>query len=178
MSDTGNGAGHSPVPTRDFEDYVALGVKLVENRNSNAWQLGDLAVDFMKNFAVKPGRPADPNIPTLSDLAGAWDVEIQRVSEWRSVSAFYNPNLRMNEVSWSHHNMARRASEDVEEALELLEMAVNLHFSVAEFRRYLNGTLYEGDLWVEQLPEHLRMYAPEGTQKVWIVLKKYHEVGT
>lgn len=160
----------------EFGDYVALGTELVKDRDNNAWQLGDLARDFMQNFEVKQGRPVDQNAPTLSDLAGAWDVEIQRVSEWHKVAAFYpDNNLRMSGVSWSHHNMARRASDDVEEALELLRIAQEQHFSVAAFRRYLNGILYEGEADPRELPARLYQFLPDGTRTVWLVIKKTGE---
>lgn len=150
----------------EFAEYVAAGVDLMTTRNANSWALGDLAADF----EVKIGRPSDPDAPTLSDLAAGWDVEVQRVSEWRLVSAFYPVNLRMNgDLSWSHHNLARRASGgDLEQALELLSIARAQHMGVAAFRRFCAGVYFEGPVSVDDLPVPLQGFVPTGADKVWL----------
>lgn len=149
----------------DFIDYVALGRALMQARNTNSWALGDLAVDF----EIKVGRPSDEDAPTLSDLASAWDVETPRVSEWRSVAAFFPGNLRMNELSWSHHNLARRASGgDLEQALELLRIAAVMNMGVSAFRRYCAGMYFEGPVAVDALPIELQMLVPDGESLVWL----------
>jgi len=159
----------------EFSDYVEQGHALMDTRNANSWALGDLALDF----EVKIGRPADPDAPTLSDLAAAWDVETQRVSEWRLVSAFYPVNLRMNgDLSWSHHNLARRASGgDLEEALELLRIAAVMHLGVAAFRRYCAGLYFEGPVEVDALPIELQMLVPDGAAQVWVTFGKMKDAG-
>ena len=149
----------------EFADFVAAGVELMTTRNANSWALGDLAVDF----EVKVGRPSDPAAPTLSDLAAAWDVETPRVSEWRSVAAFFPGNLRMNELSWSHHNLARRASRgDLEQALTLLDIARVQHMGVAAFRRFCAGLYFEGTIPVADLPDPLQGLVPDGERLVWL----------
>lgn len=158
----------------DFIDYVDQGRALLDTRNANSWALGDLAVDF----EVKVGRPSDEDAPTLADLASAWDVETPRVSEWRSVAAFFPGNLRMNELSWSHHNLARRASGgDLEEALELLSVAQAQHMGVAAFRRYCAGLYFEGPVAVEDLPRALRLLVPDGDGEVWLTFGRMKDAG-
>ena len=159
----------------EFADFVAAGVMLMQTRERNTWQLGDLAVDF----EVKVGRPTDPDAPTLGDLAAAWNVEVQRVSEWRLVSAFYPANLRLNgDLTWSHHNMARRASRgDLEQALELLRIAAVMNMGVAAFRRYCAGLYFEGPVEVDALPIELQMLVPDGAAQVWVTFGKMKDAG-
>lgn len=161
----------APAP-QDFEDFVDAGLVLVHKRDDNAWALGDLAVAFVDAFPVHPGRPVDPEQPTLSDLAAGWDVEKPRVSEWHSVAAFFAPNVRRTNISWTHHNMARRASAgDINNAIELLDAVERLHLTVAAFRRYLGGIYYEGAVDYNRLPEELQAVVPAG-KKLWIVIKE------
>lgn len=155
----------------DFEDFVAAGVELIQARDTNAYALGDLCVEF----EVKVGRPNDPDAPTLSDLAHAWDVDTPRVSEWRNVARFYPPNVRTRELSWTHYNMARRASNgSLDNALELLDTADRLHMGVRAFRRYLDGTYYEGEIAHGELPARLQAIVPAGV-KLWVVLRRWRD---
>lgn len=153
---------------QDFEDFVSQGLELLHARDKNSWALGDLVVDF----EVKIGRPTDPDAPTLSDLASALDVELPRLSEWRSVAKFYPEKFRMNELSWSHHNMARRAANgDLPTAIRLLKLALSQHYGIAAFRRHLAGILYEGRRETRYLPDDLQMFAG-GDTEVWITIKR------
>lgn len=162
-----NGAGQSPAP-QDFEDFVSQGLELLHARDKNSWALGDLVGDF----EVKLGRPTDPEAPTLSDLASALDVELPRLSEWRNVAKFYPVKFRMNELSWSHHNMARRAAKgNLKEAQRLLNMAINQHYGVAAFRQHLAGILYEGRRETRYLPADLQVFAGNDAE-VWITIKR------
>lgn len=167
-----NGAGGVPAP-QDFEDFVDAGLALVQKRDGNAWALGDLAVGFMQAFPVIPGRPVDPEQPTLSDLAAAWDVQMPRVSEWHAVAAFFSPNVRTFELSWAHYNAARRAAGgDIKEGKRLLQEALDKKLGINAFKRFIKGEYYEGQVaWVE-LPPRLQAMVPAGTP-VWVVMKKY-----
>jgi hypothetical protein len=157
---------------QEFDDFVSAGLKLVKQRDKQAWQLGDLACEF----EVKVGRPSDPDAPTLGDLAHAWDVDTPRVSEWRSVAAFYPANVRTVELSWSHYNMARRRSDgSLENALELLDSAERLHLGIRPFKRFLNGEYFEGKVKRSDLAPHLQAMLPERIYEVWMTLKRITE---
>lgn len=152
---------------KEFSDFVDAGRQLIQKRDNNAWELGDLAVDF----EVTVGRPTDPGAPTLSDLAREWDVDTPRVSEWRNVAKFYPANVRtFEDLSWGHYNQARRASDgDLENALELLADAQRIHLGIRAFHRYVSGMYYEGE-WNGPLPEWLQALVPHGA-KLWVTVK-------
>ncbi len=161
---------------REFLDYVAEGRELLSTRNSNSWLLGDLLVEAVRDLDIKPGRPTDPDATTLGDLAAAWDVETPRASEWLSVASFYPDNIRTNELSWSHHNAARRASNGKQDnALELLAMAQDLHLGIAAFRRYLKGEYFEGYVERHELPARLQAVLPGSAPGAWLVMKRAEE---
>lgn len=157
----------------EFGEFVTAGVALMADRDRNSWALGDLA----RQFEIKLGRPDDPAAPTLSDLAAAWNVSTQRVSEWRHVAAFYPDPVRSSvDCPWEMWNMARRASQgSLSNALELLATARSLHLTVASFRRYLKGWYFEGRVETHDLPPYLQTLLPGGTRAVWVVMKRYEE---
>lgn len=161
---------------REFGDFVTAGLALVKSRDTNAWALGDIAVDFVDAFPVHPGRPVDPDQPTLSDLAAGWDVVTPRVSEWHSVAAFYAPNVRtFEDLSWAHYNAARRASgNDIENALELLADAQSKAMGINAFKRYLAGEFFEGEVAYDRLPPEIQAVVPRG-KKLWVVITEKHE---
>jgi hypothetical protein len=129
----------------------------------------------MDAFPVKPGRPIDPEQPTLSDLAAGWDVDKPRVSEWHAVAAFYEPNVRTIELSWAHYNAARRAADgSIDNAVELLLHAQSQAMGINAFKRWLNGEFYSGPVEFERLPPELQAIVPRG-RKLWIVIKEYEE---
>jgi hypothetical protein len=161
---------------RDFGDYVTEGRELLASRNTNSWQLGDLLVDAVRDLEIKPGRPTDENAITLSDLAREMDVETPRASEWLSVAQFYPANVRTAECSWSHYNMARRASNgSAANALELLATAQALHLGIAAFRRYIKGEYFEGYVERHELPPRLQAILPSAAPGVWVVMKRAQE---
>lgn len=154
----------------EYIDYVDRGVELLQKRDVNAWELGDLVVDF----EVTVGRPVDPEAPTLADLAISWDVSSQRMSEWRNTSKFFPTDVRTFGLTWSHYNMARRASGgELDNALELLDAAKRLHLGVRAFERYIKGIYYEG-AWQGELPEWLQGLIPHGVNP-WVTFKKAEE---
>jgi len=162
------------LPPREFVDFVAAGCQLVARRDNNAWELGDLCVDAVRELGIKPGRPTDPDAVTLSSLAAAWDVGTPRVSEWHAVADFYVSNVRTYEgLTWTHYNMARRASGgSLENAQELLSDAVNKHLGVNAFRRYLRGEYFEGEVAYRELPPRLQALVPDKTLQVWVVIRE------
>jgi len=155
-------------PPVEFADYVARGRELRQSRDSDTWELGDLAADF----EVKLGRPDNPDGFTLAMLANEWGVSRQRASEWRNVSAFYSTDVRTFPVSWEVYNIARRHSQnDLENALELLETAVTLHYTSArDFERFVRGILHEGVFHKNELPPRLHGILPDG--KLWVTIKR------
>lgn len=156
---------------KDFGDFVDEGRELMQARDTNAWALGDLACEF----EITVGRPkdGDKDVPTLSDLAREWDASTQRVSEWRNVASFYPTHVRTFDLTWSHYNQARRASDgDLNNALELLDMAVRLKMHVREFERYIKGIYFEGLVKVDQLAAGLRAMLPDSAREVWVTIKR------
>jgi len=154
---------------RDFSDFVSEGRDLMQARDKNSWGLGDLACEF----EVTVGRPTDPDAPTLGDLAHEWDASTQRVSEWRNCSAFYSTDARKYALSWSHYNQARRAADgEIDNALELLEMAMRLHMGTRAFERYIKGIYYEGTVKVCALDVGIQAMIPGGVKEVWLVVKR------
>jgi hypothetical protein len=152
---------------REFADFVAAGLELVAGRDRDTWALGDLATAF----DVRLGRPDDPEAPPLRNLARGWNVSPQRVSEWRNVAAFYPTAVRTFPVPWEMYNAARRAAEHrLDNALELLATAEEMHMGVTDFRRYLTGVLYEGPLQ-GPVPDWLRPFIPRGLRRLWLVVK-------
>lgn len=152
---------------KEFSDFVEQGVELLKERDTQAWKLGDLVVDF----EITVGRPTDPDAPTLGDLANAWDVATPRMSEWRNTSKFYSSDVRTFNLSWSHYNMARKAADgDVENAIDLLDTAERLHLGVRAFKRYIDGIYFEG-VWEGELPKWLQGIVPVNGQ-VWVVFKR------
>ncbi len=154
---------------QEFSDFIIAGLPLVRASDDHRWTLGDIAA----RFEVKLGRPADgEDAPTLGDLAAAWDVETPRVSEWRSVAAFYPNNVRLQEHSWTHHNMARRAARgSLDNALELLHAAGALHLGVAAFRRYIKGEVWEGPVPYEFQPPAVQAANPQRWM-LWATFKR------
>lgn len=156
---------------REFSDFVEAGLPLLKERDHHAWELGDLAAEFV----VKLGRPSDPDAPTLGDLASAWDVALSTVSEWRRVAIFYPENVRTYELSWSHHKLARSASEgELGIALAYLAHAKAQYMGIAAFRRYLEGVLWEGELYQAEVPERLRGLIPHDVQ-LWVTVRRYED---
>lgn len=160
---------------REFIDYVAAGVVLMERRDKDTWALGDLAADF----AITLGRPDDPDAPTLGDLASGWNVSTQRVSEWRSVSAFYPTDDRTFSLPWEMYNQARRACKDtpdpLDNACEMLDFAETRRMTVKDFRRYLTGVRWEGPLHKGVLPKFLQILLPDFESQFWVTIKRYKE---
>lgn len=152
---------------KEFSDFVEQGVELLKERDTQAWQLGDLVVDF----EVCVGRPTDPDAPTLGDLANAWDVATPRMSEWRNTSKCYPSDVRTFNLSWSHYNMARKAADgDMETALDFLCVAERLHLGVRAFKRHLDGIYFEG-VWEGELPKWLQGIVPSNIE-LWVIFKK------
>jgi hypothetical protein len=157
---------------RDFSDFANEGRELMQSRDKNSWSLGDLACEF----EITVGRPGDPDAPTLSDLAHEWDTSKQRVSEWRNCSAFYRTDARTFDLTWSHYNQARRAADgSLDNALELLEMAVRLHLGTRAFERYIKGIYYEGPVKIGELAAGLQAMIPSGVKEVWLTIKRNGE---
>jgi len=154
----------------DFSDFVQQGIALLSQRDVNSWALGDLAA----LFEVTVGRPSeDDDTPTLGDLAQAWNVSGQRVSEWRNVARFYPTELRTFEVPWEMYNAARRASDDIEDACALLAFAEKHHLGINAFRRHLKGIRWEGAISKYELPLRLQGMMPDYEKKFWIVIKRF-----
>jgi len=158
----------------EYIDFVDRGCELLQRRDADAWQLGDLVIDF----EITVGRPKDgEDAPTLSDLANSWDVSKSRMSEWRNTSKFYPTNVRTFSVSWSHYNLARRSADgELDNALELLSNAEKLHMGIREFQRYLKGIFYEGE-WQgngTDIPGWLRIFVPRDA-KLWITVQRYKD---
>lgn len=152
----------------DFAYYVTEGNRLRAERDDRSWALGDLAA----MFEVYLGHPTDPDAPTLGDLAREWNVSTPRVSEWRSVAAFYPSDVRTFDTSWEVYNMARRASDNsLDNALELLETATAQAMTVKDFRRYLKGIYFEGPMPVVKMPIELHGLVPSGVTEVWAIFK-------
>jgi len=154
---------------KDFSDFVDEGRELMQARDRNSWLLGDLACEF----EIEIGRPSDADAPTLGDLAREWDASTQRVSEWRNCSAFYPTDARRFDLTWTHYNRARRAADgEIDNALELLEMAVRLHMGTRAFERYIKGIYFEGPVKIGELAVGLQAMIPGGVKDVWLVVKR------
>jgi hypothetical protein len=163
----------------EFADYVNMGLELVKESESNEFQLWDLAADFKRVFNPTRGRPAnDDDNPTFADLAGAWQVATNTVSEWASLGEYYPVKSRMyDDLSKSHYKLAKRyAGKDQGLAHTQLQAAVNNHLTtVASFRRFLDGIYWEGKLLPEQLPPLVASLLPEGKAFVWVVVSEYKD---
>jgi len=161
-------------PLLEFPDFVAAGLPLIKARDTNSWALGDLLVQAVQTLDIQPGRPRDPDALTLGDLASAWDVDTRRVSEWLAVARFYPLNLRtFGDCRWRHYNLARRAADgDLETACDYLQKAVELHFGVRAFERWLNGVYWEGPVARHELPDKIQLALP-GEADVWVTVRKW-----
>lgn len=157
----------------EFIDYAAAGRVLLDQRDRDTWALGDLATDF----EIKLGRPDDPDAPTLGDLAKAWNASRQRVSEWRSVSAFYPTDDRtFTDLSWEQYNMARRAANgSLDNALELLDHASRQHMTVQDFRRFLKGIIWEGELSLHDFPLRIQGLLPAFLKRFRVTVTRASE---
>ncbi len=154
---------------KDFSDFANEGRELMQARDRNSWGLGDLACEF----EVTVGHPIDADAPTLADLAHEWDASTQRVSEWRNTAAFYSTDARSFDLTWTHYNQARRAADgELDNALELLEMAVRLHMGTRAFERYIKGIYFEGPVRIGELAAGLQAMIPGGVKEVWIIVKR------
>jgi len=157
---------------KDFSDFVTEGRDLMQARDKNSWRLGDLACEF----EITVGRPTEPDAPTLGDLAHEWDASTQRVSEWRNTADFYPTDARTFDLTWTHYNQARRAADgDLDNALELLDMAVGLHMGTRAFERYIKGIYFEGAVKIGELAAGLQAMIPGGVKEVWLVVKRNEE---
>lgn len=158
---------------REFIDYVEAGRALVSTVEANYWKLGDLAAEF----EVTAGRPQEGDeAPTLGDLANGWGVARASVSEWRSNARFYPPRFRtFDDLSYSHYTLARRAGDDIEDALELLTIASAQAFSISGFKRFLSGVLAEGPARVDELPPRWQALVPTGVRRVWLRVETARE---
>jgi hypothetical protein len=163
----------------EFADYVNMGLELVKESESNEFQLWDLAADFKHTFNPTRGRPAnDDDNPTFADLAGAWQVATNTVSEWASLGEYYPEKSRTyDDLSKSHYKLAKRyAGKDQGLAHVQLQAAVNNHLTtVASFRRFLDGIYWEGKVSVFDLPTESRGCIPIGITEVWIVVSEYKD---
>lgn len=161
----------------DMADIVMAGNVFKAERNANSWNWGDLICVAFSEQVIKAGRPlADSDEPTLSALADAWDEPLPKLSALHLTADFYKPNVRMSELSWSHHDLARRHSDgQVDNALELLGTALGAHFSVKTFRMYLSGDYFEGPIDSKDLPEWMWSIIPRNQKHVWIKVKRFQE---
>jgi hypothetical protein len=164
----------------EFSDFVAAGLPLIQQRNESAWELGDLIVQAVKVCHI--GRPPTDGeeYPTLSDLAHEWDERVQKLSYWRINADFYPPNIRQPELSFAHHDLARRHSGGdpdiaLDNALELLDKARSYHMGIAAFRRHVDGVYFEGPMPVVKMPIELHDLVPSGVTEVWAVFKRRDE---
>lgn len=160
----------TPAP-REFIDFVVRGYALLQQRDKDAWTLGDLAADFV----IKLGRPKDSDAPTLSDLAREWDVDKSRVSRWRNTAAFYPVSLRRSKLSFTHHDIARVKCGDLEDAMEHLMIAEAEKLGIRAFRRRLAGIYSEGPLAAIEVPAMQRRLIPDGEHIVWATFAQYQE---
>jgi len=161
-------------------DYVAKAQPLLKQRDCNAWDLGDIIVDAVKELEIeiRPGRRrSDDETLTLGDFAGALNQATPRVSEWLKQSGFYPVEVRPHNVrtyedlTWGHYNLARRKSGgELPNAIELLETAANLHLGYNAFKRWLNGEIWEGWLDFDRLPNEIKPFAKVDGQ-VWATFK-------
>ncbi len=162
---------------QEFSDFIIAGLPLVQARDENAWALGDIARLFVER--VVHGRPPDEDeTPTLSDLAREWDVHKQKVSYWRANAAFFPENVRQSDVSFAHHDLARRHSDaSLDNALELLAVARDLHYGIAAFRRWLAGEYFAGPVDTATLPGLVRACIPSGKRRVRVVVTDLSDEG-
>lgn len=159
----------------EWNDYVVRGRERRKSSDDGKWAQGDDICEMVKvlGFDPKPGRPAaNSNVRTLAELASEIDTSSRRLSEAYVNSAFYGTLRRDGDYqTWSHHDKARRASGgDIEEALTLLDTAVELHLHLRAFQRYIDGVLYEGSIDTAELPARLQAFAGERA-RVWISIE-------
>jgi hypothetical protein len=163
----------------EFIDYVNMGLELVKESETNEFQLWDLAADFKRVFNPTRGRPAtDDDSPTFADLAGAWQVATNTVSEWASLGEYYPEKSRTyDDLSKSHYKLAKRyAGKDQELAHIQLQTAVNNHLTtVASFRRFLEGIYWEGRMRRDWLSTEAQACVPDGQMWVWVVVSEYKD---
>lgn len=166
---------------RSYDYYVSEGNRVREMRDRTNWALGDLAVAFCADFDISPGRPpADDSTPTLAALAREWELRPPQVSEFHSVADFYPLEARQDDLSWSHHNMARRNSGDsLDNALELLDKARTNYMSAEDFRRWLKGdyavVVVERGNWLDILRATWSASVPLFARKVRVTFSPVKE---
>ena len=155
----------------EFIDYVARGIALKKHRDTNSWDFGDLLVEAVGEAVIQVGRPTDPEQPTLAALAREWDVRPQRASEWYLTAKCFPLNIRKPDISWSHHDAARRASEDsTSNALELLDVVERLKLGIEDFTLYLKGDYFHGYIERYELPQRLQSMLPNSARGAWITM--------
>lgn len=72
-----------------------------------------------------------------------------------------------------HHNQARRSADgDLDNALELLEYAQAQAFTVASFRRFLKGVVFEGKVRRRDFPLWLQAILPSFVGEFWVEIKR------
>jgi len=155
----------------DYGDFSNALHVIVQERDTNSWEAGDV----LKLFEFKVGRPNrdNPDALTLHDLAADCGASAARLSEWRNVASFYPRRLRTYSVSWEIYNQARRSSKgNRDNALELLDLAERQHMSVAAFRRYLKGIVWEGPVTKAGLPLWLVQKVAGYENEFWLILKR------
>lgn len=138
---------------RPYSDIVTALHELREGRDKNAWEMGDLAEEFTVHYAGRP--PADEEARTLAQLARDSGIEYVKLSSLRSNSAFYPTEKRFGypNLSWSHYDLARRKSADVDDAMALLAEVDKQHWPVEDMRPFADLWSFYGKQRREEYPD-------------------------
>jgi len=160
----------------EFVDFVNTGIELVKDIEGNTWELCRLAYEFKVEFDCKQGRPSkdEEEKPTFADLAGEWQVKTSTVSDWAAMGEYWG-NVRPSEdLSYTHYRMAKRkAGKDKEKALAYVQHAEdNYLYKPQQFRRFLEGIYWEGELTISDIPAHIVGILPRQCDRVWAVFSK------
>jgi len=170
----------APINPRPYEYFVDRGVKLRTFRDNAAWELGRLAAEFTEEYDITPGRPPkDDQTPTLSALAHDLDMRPESLGQFRLCHLFY-PEDQHTDQSLAHHDLARRNSDgDLENALELLDIAKQQHMSAANFRQYLKGDYWSGVIdcknWLQMMQGVFSAFVPFSAARVRITFSRVSE---
>jgi hypothetical protein len=167
---------------QDYDRFVALGVECRKGGDAQKWALGELVTHFCEHYGLelKRGRPPkDYQGPTLTGYARDIGEVTARLSECGNTYAFYPENVRGSEdyadLTWRHFNRAREAADgQLDNAMELLDMAARLHLGVDDFSNYLAGNYFAMLVEWHELPERSRPFVPVG-RPVWLIGKRPQE---